>query len=65
METIKVRDLDVRICDYYNDSDNEETFREFIRDSEIEFGMEHKNIDRMSKERLNEYLDFLDELWGK
>lgn len=57
-------DLDKRICDTEG-STNEETFREFIRNSEDEFGMKHEDIDNFDDEKLNEYLEFLDYLWTK
>jgi hypothetical protein len=56
--------LDKRICDVEG-SANEETFREYIRNSEDEFGMEHEDIDNFDDEKLNEYLEFLDYLWTK
>jgi hypothetical protein len=64
MYLLAKNDLDKRICDTEG-SANEETFREFIRNSEDEFGMEHEDIDSFSDEKLNEYLGFLDYLWTK
>lgn len=58
-------DLDTRICDFYGQGDNEETFREYIRSSEDYFGMHEENLDDIFDEDLQEYIDFLDELWGK
>jgi hypothetical protein len=56
--------LDKRICDVEG-SANEETFREFIRASEEEFGMDPRDLDSMTDEQLGEYLHFLDYLWTK
>lgn len=56
--------LDKRICDVEG-SANEETFREFIRNSEKEFGLEAAPLDSLTVKELNEYLDFLDDLWMK
>jgi hypothetical protein len=56
--------LDKRICDVEG-SANEETFREFIQNTEKEFDLIPKDLDDMRDEHLNEYLDFLDYLWTK
>jgi hypothetical protein len=56
--------LDKRICDVEG-SANEETFRDFIRNSEEEFGMEPRDLDVMTDEELHKYLEFLDYLWTK
>lgn len=61
---IRVEDLDKRICDM-EDCENEQTYREFIRESEEEFGIEHANLDFMEDFELDDYFDFLDELWNK
>lgn len=45
--------------------ENEQTWREFIRESEEEFGMEPEMIDAMTESDLLSYIDFLDELWMK
>jgi hypothetical protein len=44
---------------------NNETPREFIRNSENEFGMKHSDIDNMSEDELNGYIEYLDYLWEK
>ena len=64
---IKLKEnLDTKICDFYNNEDgNTETFREFMIRSEKEFEIENKNLDKMGNVELNNYLDFLDELWLK
>lgn len=64
MELTKER-LDKRICDIQKYAKNTQTYREFIVESEKEFGMEHRDLDGMTDENLNEYLEFLDYLWGK
>ncbi|MED1467586.1 hypothetical protein [Bacillus salipaludis] len=59
------KNLDRRICDIESESKNTQTYREFIIQSEEEFGLRPRNLDNMSNEQLTEYLDFLDFLWGK
>lgn len=56
--------LDKRICDVEG-GDNEETYREFIKVSEIAFELEHKDLDSMSDEDLGTYIQWLDYLWTK
>lgn len=46
-------------------ADNPETPRQFIRNSEAEFGLEPADIDSMSEEELNGYIEHLDYLWDK
>lgn len=71
MEEITKQDLDIKICDFYNksygdnDCKNEETFREFIWNTETNFELEHEDIDSMDNEMLNGYLNYLDEMWDK
>lgn len=62
---IKVEYLDKRICDIENDCNNKETFRQFIRTSEDQFGMDNADLDSMSDEQLDQYVEFLDYLWDK
>lgn len=57
--------LDTRICDHIEGTSNTETYREFIRGSEKEFGFIAQPIDSMTDEKLNEYIDLLDYLWDK
>ncbi|UZQ49829.1 hypothetical protein [Clostridium kluyveri] len=57
--------LDKRICDVALGAENTQTYREFIRQSEDEFGIEHVPIDEFTDEELEDYLNFLDELWDK
>lgn len=56
--------LDKRICDCEN-ATNTQTYREFIMESELEFEIEHSNLDLMSEKELENYLHFMDELWNK
>lgn len=44
---------------------NEQTWREFIRESEEEFELKSEMIDIMTESDLVLYIDFLDELWMK
>jgi hypothetical protein len=64
MFVLTKENLDKRICDVEG-SANEETFREYIRNSENEFGLHPKELDLMDDEELNGYLNFLDYLWEK
>jgi hypothetical protein len=61
---ITKNNLDKKICDV-EDSENAQTYREFIRVSEKEFGMCPEPIDLFSDIDLQEYLEFLDYLWEK
>lgn len=69
----KHSDLDKRICDLEEKATNTETLREFIERSEEEFGLEPSekfelepvDLDSMSEEDLNNYIDYLDRLWEK
>lgn len=63
---IKVEYLDKRICDVCSDSLNTQTYREFIRESEEELGLEClPNLDFLEDWELDDYIEFLDELWNK
>jgi hypothetical protein len=62
---IRKDELDKRICDIEEETTNTQTYREFIQQSENEFGMEPQNLDSMTQEELNKYLNFLDYLWTK
>lgn len=57
--------LDKRICDVEVNANNTQTFREFIQEFENEFGIRAANLDMMSEEELQNYLNFMDELWYK
>ena len=62
---ITKENIDTPICDLVEEAYNKETPREFIRNSEKEFGFEEADIDNMSEDELNAYADQLDDLWGK
>ncbi|AUV57700.1 hypothetical protein HONESTABE_60 [Bacillus phage HonestAbe] len=62
--------LDVQVKEAYKlhgvtDVQNDQTFREFIRESEKAFGMAPRDLESLTDEELNNYSDFLDELWNK
>lgn len=57
--------LDNCICDVEEHADNTQTFREFIRESEKEFGMAWVELESLSEKELNDYIGFLDYLWTK
>lgn len=59
----KQSDLDKRICDLTPGASNKETLRRFIENSEKEFSIEQANIDAMGELELNNYIDYLDDLW--
>lgn len=44
---------------------SQETLRDFIRNSENEFQISNENIDKMTDDELEEYVEWLDDLWGK
>ncbi|GAA0856832.1 hypothetical protein GCM10008916_08030 [Clostridium nitritogenes] len=57
--------LDKRICDCEEYALSTQTYREFIRTSEDLFDIEYSDLDLMSDEELQNYLDFIDELYYK
>lgn len=61
---IRVVDLDKRICDM-KDCENTQTWREYIRETEEEFELYPMNLNDIRDWALEEYIDFLDELWDK
>lgn len=62
---IKKEHLDLPFSSLIAGVENDESPREFIRNSEREFGMRMADIENMSEEELNGYIDFLDYLWTK
>lgn len=56
--------LEERICDIEGGS-NTQTYREFIRESEEMYGFEHRDLESMTDEELNKWVEFLDYLWTK
>lgn len=63
--TITKDHLDMRICDVEKETTNTETYREFIRNSEQEFGMKKLDIDNMTDKELITYIEAIDYLWTK
>lgn len=55
----KKEDLDKRICDVITIANNTQTFREFIKESEKELSIGHKNLDNMSNKNLCSNLEIL------
>lgn len=62
---IRKDNLDKRICDVVESSENTQTYRELIRQSEDEFGMCAEPIDMYSDDELKDYLAELDYYWEK
>lgn len=56
--------LNKRICDVET-AENKQTFLEFIRESEEQFGIKEANLNNISDSELNEYFEFLCYLWDK
>ena len=54
--------LDDKIHKHEEEVNHDLTFREYIRELEDEFYMEHADLDSMTDEELNEYDEFLWEL---
>lgn len=63
VETLKLEDLDKRICDVEKGACNTQTYREFIEEGLDEF--EIGPCDFKNEKEVNFYLDYIDELWGK
>jgi hypothetical protein len=59
------KDLDTPINQLVEEADNPETFREFIRSTEKEFELPEADVDSMTEDQLNNYLDDLDYFWEK
>ena len=62
---INKSDLDKRICDTEEGAENSQTWREFIKESEKEFGMANIDMDTFTEYELNKYIEFLEYLWEK
>lgn len=56
--------LNKRICDV-EIAENTQTYLEFIRESEEQFGIKKVNLDNLSDNELTEYFMFLEYLWDK
>lgn len=68
--SITKKDLDTKICDFYTEVEatNEQTFREFIKESYLEFyggEITDKALDSMTNKEVNDLLEHLDSLWLK
>lgn len=59
------KNLDTPFNELVPGSSNDETPREFIRETESAFGLEEKEINALNEDQLNWYIDWLDELWLK
>ena len=62
---MKQEHLHVMICHVEKESNNTETYYDFIRRSELEFEMMEADLSIMCDVELSNYIDFLDELWYK
>jgi hypothetical protein len=51
--------LDMRINEVFEDETNSQTFRQYIRDLEIQSGLPKENLDRMNNDEILEYIDSL------
>lgn len=59
------RDLDTPFSKLILGATNSETPREFIRNSEKEFGLFKADLENISERKLNNYIENLDYLWEK
>jgi arsenate reductase-like glutaredoxin family protein len=57
--------LDMRICDVEPECENTQTYREYIRESEAEFGFTEILLEELTDKELKFYLAELDYLWTK
>ena len=62
---ISKENLDKRICDLEKYALSTQTYREFIRTSEDLFDIEHSDLDLKTEKELQDYLNFIDELYYK
>ncbi len=62
---ISRENLDKRICDVEENAINQETYREYIQESEKAFGMTHEFLDNFTDRELVKYLEFIDNMWTK
>lgn len=51
--------------DLNNKVNKHETLKQFIRNSEKEFELEPANLGDMTRNELNNYINFLGDLWSK
>jgi hypothetical protein len=57
--------LNKRICDVEKGATNIQTFKEFIRESEVYFGLKKFDLNIANDQDINVYIDFIDYLWTK
>jgi hypothetical protein len=57
--------LDTPYTELIEGATNTETPRQFIRNTEKEFDMQWVELEKLSEDGLNEYIEFLDYLWTK
>lgn len=58
-------DLDKKICDIEKGCNNTQTYREYIRESEKELGVDAAKLDNFTDNEVGKYLEFIDYLWEK
>lgn len=51
--------IDMRINEVFEDETNHQTFRQYIRDLEIQSGLPKENLDKMTNDEILEYIDSL------
>lgn len=51
--------IDMRINEVFEDETNPQTFRQYIRDLEIQSGLPKENLDKMTNDEILEYIDSL------
>lgn len=51
--------LDMRINEVFEDETNPQTFRQYIRELEIQSGLPKENLDKMTNDEILEYIDSL------
>lgn len=54
--------LDKKICEFEDCSSETLTYRQWIRDYEEFYELDHKDLDSMSDEEINKYDSFINEL---
>lgn len=51
--------IDMRINEVFEDETNPQTFRQYIRDLEVQSGLPKENLDKMTNDEILEYIDSL------
>jgi hypothetical protein len=62
MKEILVNKVEMKLNSMANEK---ETFLDFIRDTENMLGIEHQEFNCCSLKQLDDYIDFLDDMWNK